>query len=432
MANKSSLPVISIKVNGVKANALIDTGCSTSLFKASMAGKLGGEGRVTAFDGSDVLTSGSCCVGIEVEGRSLTVVGVAVEQLIKGIDVVLGMDVIGQLGGLIIRSGNVQFVDKKCAAAVDVQDKDNICEIKDKDFVAKFDGTDWTVEFMLKNEMLPSLTNKIPCYDRGLDEETKIEFEKEVCRWIDEGILIPWKGEVGGLLPLMAVVQPTKNKVRPVLDYRELNKYVESHTGDDVTDICSEKIREWRQTEGDNVLVDLKTAYLQIKVVEKLWKYQLVEFKGKTYCLTRLGFGLSSAPRIMSKILKTVLASSSDIEGATSSYIDDILVNTSKVSAEHLVKHLSKYGLKTKPPEKLAGGSALGLKLIEDEDEKLVFRRGNEIPTPSDDVSKKELFSIDYMWETCWALPHSRMAESCLQLYQEDVRRRVLDESYWL
>ena len=134
--------------------------------------------------------------------------------------------------------------------------------------------------------------------------------------------MIPWEGEV------MAVEKPTKNKVRPVLDYRELNEYVSCHTGDEVTDVCNEKMREWRQFEGEAEIVDLKSAYLQIKVTEDLWKHQLVKYKGQVFCLTRLGFGLNSAPRIMSKILKTVLAKDKEIDRATSSYIDDIYVNS--------------------------------------------------------------------------------------------------------
>ena len=62
------------------------------------------------------------------------------------------------------------------------------------------------------------------------------------------------------------------------------------HTGDDVTDVCSETLREWRQMNGGVTLVDLKSAYLQIRVARKLWQHQLVKYKGKTYCLTRLGF----------------------------------------------------------------------------------------------------------------------------------------------
>ena len=82
----------------------------------------------------------------------------------------------------------------------------------------------------------------------------------------------PWKEVESGILPLMVVEQPTKDKVRPVLDFRKLNVHVECHTGDDVTDMCSEILREWRRTDGEATIVDLKPAYLQIRVAKELWK----------------------------------------------------------------------------------------------------------------------------------------------------------------
>ena len=227
-----------------------------------------------------------------------------------------------------------------------------------------------------------------------MDKEKRQEYEAEVERWIDEGILIPWRGEVKRVIPLMAVEQPTKNKIRPVLDFRELNESVKCHTGDDMTDVCSEKLREWRQLEGDGEMVDLKAAYLQIKVAEELWQYQLVRYKGTVYCLTRLGFGLSSAPRIMSKILKTVLAKKDDICSATSSFIDDIMVNTSLVPASRVVVHLKENGLVAKEPEALEGGAVLGLKLRKVDDGQLMFERANTIPEVSHGLTRKELFSI--------------------------------------
>lgn len=133
--------------------------------------------------------------------------------------------------------------------------------------------------------------------------------------------------------------------MRPVLDFRELNVNVKCHTGDDVTDICSETLREWRRR-GENVsVVDLKSAYLQLSVGEEVWPYQLVNYKGQTFCLTRLEFGLNSAPRIMSKILKTVLSKDEKIKRATSSYVDDILVNELVASADEVISHLNKFGL---------------------------------------------------------------------------------------
>ena len=52
-------------------------------------------------------------------------------------------------------------------------------------------------------------------------------------------------GKVKGTIPLMAVIQPKKDKVRPVMDFRELNTHLGPHTAD--ADVCSEKIREWRR-----------------------------------------------------------------------------------------------------------------------------------------------------------------------------------------
>ena len=99
----------------------------------------------------------------------------------------------------------------------------------------------------------------------------KTQFEEEVERWIADGILIPWKGEGKGVLPLMAVFQATKKKVKPVLDYRELNRFVACHTGSDIIDVCDEKMRKWRRLEGGTAIVDLKSAYLQLHVAKELW-----------------------------------------------------------------------------------------------------------------------------------------------------------------
>ena len=95
-----------------------------------------------------------------------------------------------------------------------------------------------------------------------MESEKNSEFEEEVERWIVAGILVPLKGEGKGVLPLMAVFQATKKKVKPVLDYRELNCFVACHTGSDIIDVCNEKMRKWRQLLGGTAIVDLKSAYL--------------------------------------------------------------------------------------------------------------------------------------------------------------------------
>ena len=67
------------------------------------------------------------------------------------------------------------------------------CTIEDKDFRAKFDGEAWMVTYLFKEDQGPILTNKVSCYERDLSGRKKEEFEKEVDRWVEEGILMPWE-----------------------------------------------------------------------------------------------------------------------------------------------------------------------------------------------------------------------------------------------
>ena len=112
------------------------------------------------------------------------------------------------------------------------------------------------------------LQNRVKFYKNSLESEKNSEFEEEVERWIADSILVPWKGEGKGVLPLIAVFQATKKKVRPVLDNRELNRFVACHTGSDIIDVCDEKMRKWRRLEGGTAIVDLKSAYLQLHVAK--------------------------------------------------------------------------------------------------------------------------------------------------------------------
>lgn len=420
-------------MGGRRVRALVDSGCSTTVCASRLVGECTEKCRgLVAVDGREVECEGTKEVELTVQGVQLSIRVIVLVKVIEGMDIVMGMDVISHLGGVTIGDGRVTFgkvpvycsrVESKelqCIAAVgDVGLEENItkvrdaegpekmmskttaaepkakpCKIVDKDFAAEFDGTKWVVEWFMKGEP-PILKNTVGCYEHAMREPVKGEFDREIERWIGEGVLVPWGKEVeSGVLPLMPVVQPTKNKVRPVLDFRELNTHVMCHTGDDATDVCGETLRAWRQMSGATTIVDLKSAYLQVHVAKKLWKYQLVKYKGKTYCLTRMGFGLSSAPKSMTKILRTVLSKREGLEAATNSYIDDILVDETKVGVSEVVEHLQRYGLATKRPEALEGGTALGLRLERERTGELVFKRGNTVPEVKESLNRRELFSV--------------------------------------
>ena len=267
-----------------------------------------GASNIRTVDSWEVKCCGETDAKIVIRNILLVIV---LDKLITGIKVILGLDAINQLEEATIAKGQVKFRNQyvtKMARGANSNDTIQLTKPKPyqiEDFQAHFDGDKWTAEWRCTTG-LPMLMNRIGCYKSTLRGEIKAEFEKEVERWIDKGILILWSGKVEGILLPIAMVQPSKKKVRLVLDIWELNKYVACHTRDEIN-VCEEVMREWRRIEGATKIVDLKLTYLQIHVDKKLWQYQLVEYKDQIYCLTRLGFGLSSAPKIMTAVLKTVL-----------------------------------------------------------------------------------------------------------------------------
>jgi len=385
------VPVVEVVVDKRKVLALIDTGCTRSMVVRSLSHKAAGETSVLAFDGREVRCLGYDKVKVKIGEVSVEGDVRVVETLVGGVEFIVGMDIIDRLGGVTVVGDEVKFGRTGVCGMMVCRERNP--DIENKDFDAWFDGEKWTVRYKWNELGEPNLKNKVSEYSNKLTDEKRHDYEVELKRWIDDGVLVPWRGD-GGLLPLMAVEQATKGKVRPVLDFRELNDHVRCHTGDDNIDICGEKLREWRQVQGEPKIVDLKSAYLQIHVTEDLWKHQLVKFRGETYCLTRLGFGLSVAPKIMTKVLRKVLEKDTVVGDGTSSYIDDIYVNTDKVKPERVVEHLERNGLRAKEPEALDGGAALGLKLNRDVDGMLTFGRANKIPDVNDRLTKKELFSI--------------------------------------
>lgn len=105
--------------------------------------------------------------------------------------------------------------------------------------------------------------------------------------------------------------------------------------------------------------------------------------------LGEIRFGLNWAPKIMTKILKTVFAALSEIKNGTSSYVDDIFVNVSRVNSSDVICHLLTFGLTAKPPEKIDFYALLGLKLRRRRDGKLWFVRNNEIPSRVTGLTKR-------------------------------------------
>ena len=107
------------------------------------------------------------------------------------------------------------------------------------DFSVRFDETQrkWTVAWKWAEGVSPQcLTSSVPQY--FVPSVARQEFDDELDTWIANGWLLPYDerrlGPPLGLVLLMAVQQSNKAKVRPVLDYRELNGHLTTHAAEEV------------------------------------------------------------------------------------------------------------------------------------------------------------------------------------------------------
>ncbi|KAG0699585.1 hypothetical protein GWK47_002949 [Chionoecetes opilio] len=332
-----------------------------------------------------------------LSGPSVTMRALVMRTRPLGFDFVMGMNGINALRGVTVRSlDNVKFGIEESevvtAAATALQRN-----VDEKDFGVTYDvkAHTWTVSWKWSSGTgPPRLQNTVSEY--RMPQAARQEYENELCQWIKDGWLVPYSkvvhGPVRGTIPLMAVVQRNKKKVRPVMDFRELKSYLDVHTAD--VDVCAEKIREWRRRGQRVALLDLRKAYLQIHVHQSLWSYQTVVFRGMRYCLTRLGFGLSIAPLVPKKVLSTVLSWDEIINSAASPYLDDILVDESVASAAEVENHLSRHDLICKPAERVhEGARVLGMR-VWGERRGLFWKRDNNIADMPEKLTRRTVFSL--------------------------------------
>ena len=407
----------------------MDSGCSRTILAPAIpkprnkSDKKGAQGYIIGFNGETVKHEGEELVRVDLACKEVSVGALRSSMVLPGVDVILGMDVLAQhrvtfdkgffsVAAAADQSKQNESSDRHESSREftneskqnesgdrhesdrEVSEKNAEHVVHGHEFKAWFDGKNWIVKWNWRDD--PELKKHVAVY--RIPEGLRERFEEGVQKWIDEGWLVERDGELWGgegLIPLMVVEQLTKQKVRPVLDYRELNTFISSSGAR--ADFCDKRLREWRCRPAACTLLDLSNAYMQIRVHSDCSRVQLIQFKGKTYELTRMGFGLSCAPEVLRSVVSYVLGREEWIKAATSAFYDDILVDLTLILADEVADHLRKFGLETKAPKKLDGNAALGLEIHSGEggDQRLRWRR----PTPVRDTvtlstTKRELFGL--------------------------------------
>ena len=185
--------------------------------------------------------------------------------------------------------------------------------------------------------------------------------------------------------------QPHKSStpVRPVLDYRALNELIKCNPGTE-SPVCEDTVRQWRK-KGDTddlEMLDIRKAYLQVFVSPDMYRFQTVLWNNEVYVMTRMGFGLSIAPKMMDIIVKYATRNFQDVDN----YVDDLMVPKNQSPA--VAQKLSDFGLPTKDPEPASTSRVLGLQLYKAGDGATHWARRNaeELSVPAE-LTKRKIFS---------------------------------------
>ena len=142
-----------------------------------------------------------------------------------------------------------------------------------------------------------------------------------------------WEARRGFTSPLIMVRKKT-GQMRPCLDLRALNASVPYEK------FKMEGIRQMRQLvrEGDFLTsIDLTDGYLHVPVAKQSRRWLQFRFLGRYYRFKCLPFGLSSAPRIFTKMLRPVIQRCREEGIRILAYLDDIFIASS--SYEESVRH---------------------------------------------------------------------------------------------
>ena len=147
--------------------------------------------------------------------------------------------------------------------------------------------------------------------------------DEEVKTLLQKGAIQLSNHEDNEFISNIFLVKKKNGKYRPVINLRKLNEFVEyNHFKQETLDIVLKSINK----NNFFTSLDLTDAYFSIPMHSSSIKYLKFYWKDKLYAFQCLPFGISSAPRIFTKIMKVVFSHIRSLGISSFFYIDDSLL----------------------------------------------------------------------------------------------------------
>ena len=152
--------------------------------------------------------------------------------------------------------------------------------------------------------------------------------QQEITKLVEKGAITPVHPTPMGFYSRLFLVPKKGDSFRPVIDLSHLNKFIANEHFQMENLTC---IKHLLNVNEYMVKLDLKDAYLTVGVHPESQKFLEFVWLGQTYQFLALPFGLNTAPRIFTKLLKPVVAYLRTRNIRLLIYLDDILIIGSSV-----------------------------------------------------------------------------------------------------
>ena len=198
------------------------------------------------------------------------------------------------------------------------------------------------IEFIDDEEPEQNSFNNLSIFN---EKESQI-ISNEIEKLLDMAVLKLVQPEEGQYLSPIFIRLKKNGEYRMILNLKELNKSVEYHHFKMDT---FEKAIELVSRNCYMASIDLRHAYYSVPVAEEHQKFLRFQWRGKIYQYTCLPNGISSAPRLFTKLMKLVNSKLRALGYINAGYIDDSLLCGDSIeecnsNVQETVKLMSKLG----------------------------------------------------------------------------------------
>ena len=145
----------------------------------------------------------------------------------------------------------------------------------------------------------------------------------EIDKLLHKRAIEPCLHEKGEFISTIFITPKKDGSFRPVINLKSLNEFVTYHHFKMETFQSALLLVE---PTCHFACIDLKDAYFSIPIATEHRKFLRFQWKGSLYQFCVLPFGLSSAPRVFTKVLKPPIATLRNLGYVSCNYIDDALL----------------------------------------------------------------------------------------------------------